>query len=101
MAYPGLPSPPNSNLTAPPGAQPSKRLRLAAPRRGLGPVNPVRPARTVAGAGAGTERLGARRGPAGRTWESLWRWSPLMSAGVRTLRAQRQRGGEWRTSGTA
>lgn len=43
MAYPGLPSPPNSNLTAPPGARPSKRLQPAAPHRGTGPVNPARP----------------------------------------------------------
>lgn len=42
---PGLPSPtpPNSNLTAPPGARPPERLQSAALHRGLGPVKAARP----------------------------------------------------------
>lgn len=63
----GLPGaaipPPNSNLTAPPGTRPSKRLQPAAPHRRLGPVNPARPA------GAGTGALaGAGAGPGPSSW---------------------------------
>lgn len=75
-------------IQATPAGRPSPRNRACQPG-------------AAGGAGAGTRRPAARSGPAGRTWESLWRWSPLMSAGVRTLRAQRQRGEERRTVGAA